>query len=99
LLAARPRLSPDVHLQQISRLAEQGWAGRSMQLATNQGLLRTCDVDPPVAAFLSHLNGKQTLRELVPLLPPQPGITADQLRLACMNILRLLIRRGFVLAD
>jgi hypothetical protein len=45
------------------------------------------------------VNGKQTLRELLPLLPPQPGITADQMRLACMNILRLLIRRGFVLAD
>jgi SAM-dependent methyltransferase len=99
LLAARPRLSPEVHLQQISHLAEQGWLARSRQLATNQGLLRTCDVDPPVAAFLSHVNGKQTLRELLPLLPPQPGITADQMRLACMNILRLLIRRGFVLAD
>jgi hypothetical protein len=99
LLNAHLRLSPDAHMQQISRLAEQGWQARSMQLATNHGLLRTCDVDPPVAAFLSHLNGKRPLRELLQFLPPQQGITPDQMRSSCLVILRLLIRRGFVLAD
>ena len=99
LLAIRPRLSPHTRLEQVSPAAEEGWLAPSMKLATSEGLQLTCAVDQQVAAFLSHLNGKRTLRELLQFLPPEQGINANQMRSACLVVLRLLIRRGFVLAD
>jgi SAM-dependent methyltransferase len=97
LLALRPRLSPHARLEQISPAAAAGWGTPSMQLSTSQGVLRTCPLDGQVAAFLSHLDGKRTLRDLLEFLPPEQGANGDQANSACLAVMRLLIRRGFVL--
>lgn len=98
LLDARPRLSPHARLEQVSAASGQGWLTPSMQLRLSQGVERTCAVDQQVAAFLSHLNGERTLRELLGMLTPQQDVTHEQVQAQCLAVMRQLIRRGFVLA-
>ena len=99
LLNICPRLSPHARLEQVARSSEQGWEEPSMQLRMSYGLERACGVDQQVAAFLSQLNGKRSLRELLALLSPQDGPSADQVRVGCLEVMRRLILRGFVLAE
>ena len=98
LFDLRPRLSPHARLEQVSPASEQGWLNPSMQLRLSHGLERTCAVDQQVAAFLSHLNGTRSIRELLAALTPSQDVDPQRMQAQCMAVMRQLIRRGFVLA-
>lgn len=99
LLETRPRLCLDVRLEQVSAVSENGLLAPSMQLRLTHGIERTCAVDRQVAAFLSRLNGKSSLRELLALLSPAPDVDMKQMQAQCLAVMRQLVRRGFVLVS
>jgi hypothetical protein len=68
-------------------------------LRNGNGVQRSCSVDPQVAGFLSHFNGKRSLRDLLGLLSAQPGVGAEQVRSQCLAVVRQLIEQGIVLAN
>src|SRR5205807_1880284 len=96
LMSYRPRLSPDVQLEQRSRVPDQAWATTSLKLQLNCGLPASLPIEGQVAGFLASLDGTSTLRELADHLSESVKAYPDQVRQQVCSVVRRLAERRFV---
>jgi hypothetical protein len=96
MLNLRPKLSPNAQLEQISRHGEEGWETANLNLRLVRGFPVTVTVQPLVAEFLSHCDGKRTLGELIQSMVESLGVQPEQVQTECVAIIRKMISQGFV---
>jgi SAM-dependent methyltransferase len=99
LLELKPRLSLAARLHQRFHPGQKGWESQSLELTLARGLPSTVQVQPQVAEFVGRFDGTRTLRELVGELASQVPTDAAQVRQECLAVTRVLMERGFVLAE
>jgi hypothetical protein len=97
LLGARPRLSPDVRLEQELNRAGGRWQPLSLRLNLPAGLPRSITVEPLVADFVGGLNGSETLAEAVAALAARVDAPYEQVERECVGTARRLMERGLLL--
>lgn len=96
MLEVRPRLSPDVRLEQIFEPGAKGWQPATLTLKLTRGFRSTAGVQPLVAEFLSGCTGEKTLRELIGDLAPRVNATPERVSEECLGVIRKLIESDFV---
>ncbi len=97
VLAARPSLSPHARLEQQFQQAGGAWEQTSLQLSLTRGFPFIVGVQPLVAEFLSRCDGSHTLEELTRDLAGKVNASLEQVQKECLEVIRKLIERGFVL--
>jgi hypothetical protein len=97
MLAARPRLSPDVQLDQQLRQAEGRWQPVTMTLRFTGGIPDSMRLEPAVAEFLVRLDGRQSLGELIASVAQRVKADAQIVQRECLAVVRRSIERRFVL--
>lgn len=97
LLRTKPRISPDVRLEQFFEFSPEGWKPGQLTLKLAHGFRSSANVQPLVAEFLSGCTGAKTLGELVDDLAPRVNASPDRVRTECLQVVRRLIEPGFVL--
>jgi hypothetical protein len=97
MMAWKPRLPPDAHLDQQLRLEAGEWKPASMQLRRPGGLSSSLALDSQVAGFLAGCDGSRTLCDLAQDLAAAVKIAPDQVLRQCCAIMRKLVERRLVL--
>ena len=97
LLAVKPRLAPDVRLEQIFQQAEGGWKQESLTLRLAKAFNLFLGLQPIVAEFLSGCDGTRTLQELIANFAAKVDAPHEQVQKECLDAVRKLIERGFLL--
>jgi len=97
LLALRPRLSKNVRLEQVFEQAENGWKRESLTLRLTKGFHLFLGLQPVVAEFLSGCDGKRSLGELITEFSAKVNAPPGQVQKECLDAVRKLIERGFLL--
>jgi SAM-dependent methyltransferase len=97
MLAMRPVLSEHARIEQVLGHGVEGWKGISLTLRMAKGLPFALDVQPLVAEFLGSCDGTRTLGELVEALAAKVPTPIEQVQKECIDVLRTLIARGYVL--
>jgi SAM-dependent methyltransferase len=96
ILQTRPKLSPDIRLEEVLRHTDGKWQVASLNLRLAKGLPYSTTVQPLVVEFLSGCDGSKTMGELVADLSTKVSAPADQVQKECTAIARVLIDRGFL---
>jgi hypothetical protein len=96
LLSVCPKLSPHVRLEQISQQEDGGWKNKSVTLKLVKGFPYSWRVQPLVVEFLGGCDGRKTLQELTSEFAAQVTAPPEQVRKECLDLIRVLITRGFV---
>lgn len=91
------RVSPDVHLIQRADWSEGEWRPDAGQLRFHRELEYIANVDQYISKLVARCNGDRTVAELIDELASQTGMAADRLRPACLQLVRGLVERGFLL--
>jgi methylase of polypeptide subunit release factors len=99
LLASRPRLSPHARLEQICGQAAGGWHAESLTMRLVSGFPYHMSVQPLVAEFLAACDGSRSAGEAIRGFAARTQAPAETVRRECLDMLRKLIERGFVLAE
>lgn len=97
MLAARPRLSPDVQLEQQMRQVNGRWQSVGMTLRFIAGVPANTRLEPPVADFLAGLDGHHTLGELAGALSKRVNADLRTVERECVAVVRMLMERRFLL--
>jgi SAM-dependent methyltransferase len=97
MLTAKPRLSASARLEQRFEPSDGGWQPISLELRLMKGFPFHVGVQPLVAEFLSGCDGEHTLGELIQRLSGKVNVSAAQVQQECLDVVRKLIERGFVL--
>lgn len=97
MLAARPKLSTDVELEQHMRQVDRRWQPASMELHLTAGIQGSMRLEPPVADFLARLDGRQSLGELASDLAQRVGADPRVVQRECISVVRRLMERRFLL--
>lgn len=96
LLRLRPRLRPEVRLDQQSQVKKGQWTPSSLQLTLSSGLPSSLPLELPVAQFLARCDGEKTLAELVAELAASVKAPIDQVTVQCCAVVRKLAERRFL---
>ena len=96
LLDCRVVLHPDHVLEQRLVAGQEGWANRSLVLQAAHGLERRVAIDGRVLAFLSHCDGKRTLRELIAEVAAQAAVDFATAKVSGLPLICRLLRAGFL---
>ena len=97
LLRQRLSLSPDARLEQHFRPSEGAWAVAESELRLQRGLAYSGRVDPYFACVLAQFDGRRPLGELAADLAAMIQEDPAKMRPACLEMVRRLIERGFLL--
>lgn len=97
LLEERLRVSPDIHLIQRCDWSNGEWHAEACQLRFHRELEYIANIDQFVSKLVARCTGNNRLRELIDELAEQTGIPAERLSPACLQLVRGLIERGFLL--
>lgn len=97
LLDARLKVSPDIHLIERCDISKGEWRAEAFQLRFHRELEYIANVDHFVSRLVAHCTGERTAGELICELAAQTGIEAERLGPACLQLIRGLIERGFLL--
>jgi len=97
LLRQRLRLSPDARLQQRFEPAEGAWRVAESELQLQRGLAYSGRVDPYFACILAQFDGRRPLRDLVTELAAMIQEDPASATPRCLDLVRRLIERGFLL--
>jgi methylase of polypeptide subunit release factors len=97
LLHQRLRLSPDARLEQHFRPSEGAWAVAESELKLQRGLAYSGRVDPYFACVLAQFDGRRALGELAADLAAMIQEDPAKTTAACLELVRRLIERGFLL--
>ncbi len=97
LLEKRLRVSPDARLEQHYEPAEGTWCLAESELRLQRGLAFSGRVDPLAVRLIGQCDGRRPLRDLIAELAA--AIQEDPARIAppCLQVMRQLIERGFLL--
>ncbi|HTJ31314.1 MAG TPA: methyltransferase [Acidobacteriaceae bacterium] len=99
LLATRPRLAPNVRLEQICVQGGGQWRAESLTLRLISGFPFHLTVQPLVAEFLATCDGTLSAEESIRNFAAQVNVPLEQVQRECIAMLRKLVERGFMLAD
>jgi predicted RNA methylase len=95
LLAFRPRLAPNVGLEQICNQVDGRWRPEAVTLRLNSGFPFHLTVQPLVAEFLATCDGTRTTEEAIQAFAVTANAPLETVRSECLVMLRKLIERGF----
>jgi hypothetical protein len=99
MLAVKLKLSPHVRLEQVCEPATGRWQPISLTLRLVKGFPFHLGLQPFVAEFLITCDGKRTTSELIDELAVKADAPLETVRRECLQILRTLIERGFILPE
>lgn len=97
LLVQRLRISPDIHLIQRCDWADGAWRAEAAQLRFHTELEYIANVNQHVATLVSRCTGERTVRDLIAQLAKESGIAPERLVAACLQLVRGMVERGFLL--
>jgi methylase of polypeptide subunit release factors len=98
LLATRPKLAPQVRLEQICDQSGSQWRAESLTLRLISGFPFHMTVQPLVAEFLATCDGTRTADEAIQAFAVTANAPLEQVRSECLMMIRKLIERGFIVA-
>jgi len=96
LLAARPRLSEHVRLEQVCEPLRGRWAAESITLRLIRGFPFHLTLQPLVADFLATCDGSRTAEEAIREFAAIAKAPHDTVQRECLAMMRKLIDRGFM---
>jgi len=99
LLEIHPALAPHVRLDQRCVPVNGHWKAESLVLRLTSGFSFHMDVQPLVADFLVSCDGSRTAREVIEELAKKANVELDRVSTECLNMIRKLIERGFMIAS
>ncbi len=97
MMAWKPRLPSDVHIEQQLQLEDGKWTPSSMQLRRPGALPSFLALDPPVAEFLRRCDGTRTLHDLGRELAEAVKVDPEEVRQQCCAVMRKLVERRLIL--
>jgi methylase of polypeptide subunit release factors len=99
LLGERLQVSRDIHLVQRCDWSAGDWRADACQLRFHTELEYIANIDQYVSKLVARCTGDRTVRELIQELAGETGIPADRLGPACLQLIRGLMERGFLLPN
>jgi len=99
LLAIHPRLAPHARLEQRCAPVNGQWKAESLVLRLTSGFAFNMDIQPLVADFLASCDGSKTTRNAIEELAKKANVEFDRVKTECLNMIRKLIERGFMVAE
>lgn len=97
LLEQRLRVSPNIHLIQRCDWEKGAWRAEAAQLRFHRELEYMANVDQYVATLVARCTGERAVRDLIAQLASESGIAPEALEPACLQLVRGMVERGFVL--
>ena len=97
MLNVKPRLSPNARLEQFFQPGEGRWQPTTLNLRLTKGFPFFIGLQPEVAGFLSACDGSKSIGELVGSFARQVDAPFEKVQSECLNIMRRLLDRGFLL--
>lgn len=97
LMEVKPKLSAEARLEQVFQRTEGGWQRDSLTLRLVKGFELFLGLQPIVAEFLSGCDGQRTLGELIRAFASKVDAPLEQVQKECLDVVRKLIERGFLL--
>ena len=98
LLAIRPKLAPHVRLEQICTQHEGQWRAEALTLRLISGFPFHMSVQPLVAEFLVSCDGTRTAGEAIEGFASSANAPLEKVQGECLEMIRKLIERGFMVA-
>jgi SAM-dependent methyltransferase len=96
LLNSKLQVEAGIQLRQVMEFSDHQWLASTAQLAQTAGLLLMRDLSPDVADFVSRLDGKVPLGELVDAVAREAPVARETVEAECISLVRRLIDQGFV---
>jgi hypothetical protein len=96
LLNSKLQVEAGIQLRQVMEFRDHQWLASTAQLAQTAGLLLMRDLSPDVADFVSRLDGKVPLGELVDAIAQDAPVARETVQAECISLVRRLIDQGFV---
>jgi hypothetical protein len=97
LLNSRLQVAEGVQLRQVLEVNDQKWRlSPKVHMVQTSGLQLMHDLTPDVAEFVSGMDGKAPLRDLVDNVAREAPVPRDKVQGECILLVRRLIDRGFV---
>jgi hypothetical protein len=97
LLNQRLRLSGDVRLRQEYEPSVDGWSAVESEVHLARGLAYSGNIDGYVARMIALCDGQRRLGDLVAELAGWIDKNPEEVRAACVEVVRRLVQRGFLL--
>ncbi len=97
LIARRLRVSPDARLQQVFEPTPEGWSVVQSELNLVRGLAYSGSIDAYLARMITRCDGERSLGDLIGDLAASLGKDPAELIPTCLEVVRRLLERGFLL--
>jgi SAM-dependent methyltransferase len=98
LLALKPRMAPNVRLEQVCAQHQGEWRAEALTLRLVSGFPFHMSVQPLVAEFLVTCDGNRTPGEAIQAFASQANAPVEAVQKECLGIIRKLLERGFMVA-
>jgi predicted RNA methylase len=98
LLAIKPRMAPNVRLEQVCAQHQGEWRAEALTLRLVSGFPFHMNVQPLVAEFLVTCDGNRTAEEAIQGFSAQANAPVEAVQTECLGIIRKLLERGFMVA-
>jgi hypothetical protein len=98
LLATKPRMAPNVRLEQMCAQHEGEWRAEALTLRLVSGFPFHMSVQPLVAEFLVTCDGNRIASEAIQAFAAQANAPVEAVQKECLGIIRKLLERGFMVA-
>jgi len=96
LRALKPRMAPNVRLEQVCVQHQGEWRAESLTLQLVSGFPFHMNVQPLVAEFLVTCDGERTAGEAIEAFAGKANAPVDAVQTECLAIIRKLLERGFM---
>jgi methylase of polypeptide subunit release factors len=91
-------LAPDHQMEHLLKAVDGGWTVTEATLKLGEGLQFTGRVDRLISAILAGCDGRHALREMVQDIARGLGIDFEAVAPPCLEVMRRLMRMGFLVA-
>lgn len=98
LLALKPRMAPNVRLEQVCAQHQGEWRAEALTLRLVSGFPFHMNVQPLVAEFLVTCDGERTAAEAIQAFASKANAPVEAVQRECAGIIRKLLERGFMVA-
>ncbi len=96
LLALKPRMAPNVRLEQVCVQHQGEWRAEALTLRLVSGFPFHMSVQPLVAEFLVTCDGNRTAGEAIQTFAAHANAPVEAVQKECLGIIRKLMERGFM---
>jgi predicted RNA methylase len=96
LLVMKPRMAPNVRLEQVCAQHQSEWRAESLTLRLMSGFPFHMNVQPLVAEFLVTCDGIRTAGETIQSFASNANAPVEAVQTECLGIIRKLLERGFM---